>query len=540
MGKQLLFDALMGKKTERTPWVPFVGCHGGALIGKNAEEYLRSADLMVQGTKEAIRLYRPDGIPVMFDLQIEAEAMGCDLQWAKDNPPAVINHVLSNGRQLSDLAIPDENSGRIPAILQAIRTLKKETRDVALYGLVTGPFTLALHLKGTDIFMDMFDYPDRVKELVLYANEIAKKMAQMYIDAGCDIIALVDPMTSQISPDAFREFVTPAATNFFQEVRRLQAFSSFFVCGHAQKNIEAMCETRPDNVSIDENIPLDYVKTICQKFGISFGGNLQLTIVLLMGTEDDAKRNAIECIDVGGDTGYILAPGCDLPYAVPPANLKAISELVHDPYKLDVARELLDKSSIVETRINMADYGQAEKVIIDVITLDSEGCAPCQYMVEAVKSVAPLFSNLVIWREHKIKERESVEFMMGLMVKNIPTICIDGQIKFVSTIPSRDELVKAIQDRINEKFFMKLRSHHGRLLVLGDGCETCAQAWENVQQAAKELGSLVEIIHIKDEKEIYKYGVASTPAIIAVEQTVKSVGRVPSVEVIKEWLKNLE
>jgi len=540
MGKQLLFDALMGKKTERTPWVPFVGCHGGALIGKSADEYLRSGELMIRGTKEAIRLYRPDGIPVMFDLQIEAEAMGCQLQWAKDNPPAVINHVLSDGKQLSDLNLPDENSGRIPEMLKAIRTLKNETSDVALYGLVTGPFTLALHLKGTDIFMDMFDYPDRVKELVQFANEIAKKMARMYINAGCDVIALVDPMTSQISPDAFREFVTPAATNFFQEVRRLKAYSSFFVCGHAQKNIEAMCETRPDNVCIDENIPLDYVKNICQKFGISFGGNLQLTIVLLMGTEDDAKRNAIECLDVGGDTGYILAPGCDLPYAVPPANLKAITELVHDPYALDVARELLDKSATVETRINLADYGQADKVIIDVITLDSEGCAPCQYMVEAVKNVAPLFSNLVIWREHKIKERESVEFMMGLMVKNIPTICIDGQIKFVSTIPSRDELVKAIQARINEKFFMKLRSHHGRLLMLGDGCETCDQAWENVQQAARELGSLVEIIHIKDEKEIYKYGVASTPAIIAVEQTVKSVGRVPSVEVIKEWLKSLE
>lgn len=540
MSKQILFDALKGKKTERVPWVPFVGCHGGALIGKKADEYLKSGDLMVQGTKEAIKQYKPDGIPVAFDLQIEAEAMGCQLQWSKDNPPAVVDHVLSNGKALSDLKIPDENSGRVPEILKAIRRLKKETNDVALYGLVTGPFTLALHLKGTDIFMDMFDNPESVKELVHFSNEIAKKMARMYIEAGCDVIAMVDPMTSQISPNAFREFVTPAATDFFDEIRSLNALSSFFVCGHAQKNIEAMCETRPDNVSIDENIPLDYVKKVCQKFGISFGGNLQLTVVLLMGSEDDAKRNAIECIDVGGDTGYILAPGCDLPYAVPPKNLKAISELVFDPYKLDVARELQEKSGEVETKINLTDYGQAEKVIIDVITLDSEGCAPCQYMVEAVKAVAPQFSDLLIWREHKIKEKESVEFMMGLMVKNIPTICIDGKIEFVSTIPSRDELIKAIQERINEKFFMKLKQHQGKLIVLGDGCEKCDEVWENVVQAAKELGSMVEIIHIKDEKEIYKYGVASTPAIIAVEQSVKSVGRVPSVEVIKEWLKNLD
>ena len=60
-------------------------------------------------------------------------------------------------------------------------------------------------------------------------------MAHMYINAGCDIIASVDPMTSQISPRAFKKFVLPYATDLFDEIRKLNAFSSFFVCGHAQK-----------------------------------------------------------------------------------------------------------------------------------------------------------------------------------------------------------------------------------------------------------------------------------------------------------------
>lgn len=115
-----------------------------------------------------------------------------------------------------------------------------------------------------------------------------------------------------------------------------------------------------------------------------------------MGNEEDAKRNAIECMDIGGDTGFILEPGCDLPYAVPSKNLIAVSELIHDSYKRDVAKELLEKKEEVKDRINLADYGQAEKVIVDVITLDSEGCAPCQYMVEAVKSIVPQFNGLVI------------------------------------------------------------------------------------------------------------------------------------------------
>lgn len=539
MGKKILFEALKGKQTERPPWVPFVGCHGGALISKDAETYLKSGELIAQGVKEAIRQYKPDGIPVAFDLQIEAEALGCQLQWSKENPPVVISHILDD-RSMNDLKIPDENSGRIPEILDALRLIKKDNDDVALYGLVTGPFTLALHLKGTDILIEMYDHPDKVKELLSFCNRVAKKMALMYISNGTDVVAMVDPMTSQISPDVFREFVTPVAKDFFDEIRKQNIFSSFFVCGHAQKNIEAMCETGPDNISIDENIQLDYVRNTCQKYGISFGGNLQLTVSLLMGSEADVKRDVLTCLDKGGEIGFILSPGCDLPYAVPVRNMKVVTDLVYDSYQRQVARELLEKNKEIRSEINLSDYGQAEKVIVDIITLDSEGCAPCQYMVEAVKSVAPQFNDLVVWREHKIKEKESVEFMMGLMVKNIPTICIDGQIRFVSTIPAREELIAAIQERINEKFFLKLRQHHNRLLILGADCESSKATRLNVDQAVKELGSTIEIVNIWDEQKIQEYGIASTPAILTVREQVKSVGRVPSVEVIKEWLKDLE
>ena len=79
MSKQILFDALQGKKTIRTPWVPFVGCHGGALIGEDAETYLKSGDLMAQGVIKAIEHYKPDGIPVTFDLQIGC--LGYARQW---------------------------------------------------------------------------------------------------------------------------------------------------------------------------------------------------------------------------------------------------------------------------------------------------------------------------------------------------------------------------------------------------------------------------------------------------------------------------
>ena len=40
-GKEILLSAIRGEETSRPAWLPFVGCHGGKLIGKSATEYLR-------------------------------------------------------------------------------------------------------------------------------------------------------------------------------------------------------------------------------------------------------------------------------------------------------------------------------------------------------------------------------------------------------------------------------------------------------------------------------------------------------------------
>lgn len=539
-GKERVIKAFRCEATDRIPWVPFIGCHAGALLGVSAREYLTSADMMIEGVSRAVTLYEPDGIPVIFDLQMEAEALGCGITWAEENPPAVIHHPLSNGTLLADLQIPTPDQGRIGSAIHVAGALRQKYPDLALYGLITGPFTLALHLLGTDIFMKMFDNPEEVHHLHAFCKDVCVAMSRYYIEAGCDVIALVDPMTSQIGPDQFTRFVTPYVKDIFDAIRREGALSSFFVCGHAQQNIPVMCECNPDNISIDENIPLDYVRDECLDRNISFGGNLQLTSVLLLGDEIDAQKNAIACMEIGGEKGFILAPGCDLPYATPPKNLQAITEVVKDPYKREVVMTLASKTDAMD-RLDMKEYGQTDKVIVDIVTLDSEACAPCQYMVDAVRKVAPEFEGIVQWREHKIKYKESLVFMTSLMVRNVPTICIDGQITFVSRIPPRDELAAAIQRRINEKFKLRIRRKKASIYILDSGAEKTGLVQERLQQAIRELGAEVDVEVINDPDTIYSYGItpSQTPAVVMAHYQLKSVRQIPERVVIKEWLKNI-
>jgi uroporphyrinogen decarboxylase len=259
-------------------------------------------------------------------------------------------------------------------------------------------------------------------------------------------------MLSQIGPHHFNDFVAPPLNKIFDHVRGRGACSSLFVCGDATRNLEPMCQTRCDNVSVDENVDMARLAGVARDYGKSFGGNLQLTVVLLRGDEEDACRDAVRCVDQAGEgPGFILAPGCDLPYAVKPANLEAVARLVHDPYQLDVARKLPPKDSSDDyADITIPDYAQEAEVIIDVVTLDSAGCAPCAYMVKAATEAARAYGSAAV-REHKITERDGLGYMSKLGVTAIPSICVDGTPKFASIIPDRGNLVATLEQAAEAK-----------------------------------------------------------------------------------------
>ena len=108
-GKELLLVAVRNEATPRPAWVPFVGVHGGKMIGVSAAEYLQSSAHIERGLLLAAERYRADGLPVAFDLQIEAEILGCELRWAEETPPAVVSHPLA-GTTAS--AVPPFDRGR--------------------------------------------------------------------------------------------------------------------------------------------------------------------------------------------------------------------------------------------------------------------------------------------------------------------------------------------------------------------------------------------------------------------------------------------
>lgn len=71
--------------------------------------------------------------------------------------------------------------------------------------------------------------------------------------------------------------------------------------------------------------------------------------------------------------------------------------------------------------------------------------------------------------------------------------------------------------------------------ILGTGCSKCKKLEANTKEAVKELGIEATIEKVENVQEIMAYGIMSTPALVVDEQ-IKVVGRVPSVDDIKKYL----
>ena len=71
--------------------------------------------------------------------------------------------------------------------------------------------------------------------------------------------------------------------------------------------------------------------------------------------------------------------------------------------------------------------------------------------------------------------------------------------------------------------------------IFGPGCSKCKFVEKRVAETVEELGIEAEIRKITDISEMTERGIMLTPAV-AVDGKLKSEGRIPTREEIKNWL----
>lgn len=142
------------------------------------------AGTVARSLSSAADLFDLPAVCTCFDTTLVAEAAGCPVE-----DDAVVEGVIETVDDAFDVdldAVPD--AGRVPTFVDATERLS-ETCDAAVLGGITGPALLAEQLLvGSDEAE-----PEVREEAVFTAGEVCVELANTYLDAGADGVAILEP-----------------------------------------------------------------------------------------------------------------------------------------------------------------------------------------------------------------------------------------------------------------------------------------------------------------------------------------------------------
>lgn len=126
----------------------------------------------------------------------------------------------------------------------------------------------------------------------------------------------------------------------------------------------------------------------------------------------------------------------------------------------------------------------------------------------------------------------------------------DGEIQseMVKRLSRKNYIPDRAADNYGKAFVREFRKHLGQayeeetdahsleVKILGVGCARCDWMKQEVINALAELNLAADVEHITDIKEIVRYNIIGSPALIINGET-RCVGSVPSKDQIKRWLR---
>ena len=319
-------------QSDRVPAYLITGQCNTQLIDVSIREWLLDPKIFVKAQVAAYERYQPDILTMMWDLLMDAEAIGNELKFPQDSLCISKKSALEDKGKLSSLRLPDPTKdGRLPGYLEALAETKKIITDAVVSGVIAGPWTIAIGLRGaTELIRDALKDPDYVHELMQFCTQQSINFAEAIIPLGVGLGYSEAPAScSLISPKIYRSFVFPYHKQIVDHFKAKKIGTGLHICGYADPILEDMVNTGVTNISIDA--PTDMAKALAATRGRAvLIGNLN-TNLFYSGTRDEMKQAMQNCIDKAPlDSGYILSSGCEVPAIAPLEKIDWFNELVDE------------------------------------------------------------------------------------------------------------------------------------------------------------------------------------------------------------------
>ncbi len=286
---------------------------------------------MASAAASTYKLFGLESVVVPFDMGVEAEALGCGINYYEDADqilyPTVSAKVADRVDEW-DLQLPDKplEKGRIHVVVDAIKELKETVGgEVAVGAWVLGPYTLAGQLfELDDLFKKSFKKPDAVHRALDVLEVFLIDLAKLYREAGADYMTVREMGGGGdiLSPRMFGSLIQPHLQKIFAA---LESPKILHICGDTNLIIEQMADCGADAISVDQK---NHLRETRKKLGddVILLGNLDPYNILVAGTPEQITETVKDIIDSNVNAVW---PGCDIWPDVPKENMKTLVEATH-------------------------------------------------------------------------------------------------------------------------------------------------------------------------------------------------------------------
>jgi uroporphyrinogen decarboxylase len=310
-----------------------------AMAGLSLREYCSDGEAMAAAHIAAWKRFGHDMVDLEVGVAALAGAVGCTVDFEEDtSPPWVTAPALASIDDIDRLQPIDPHSdGMLPQMLAATRIISEELGDrvLLLSEADQGPFSLASQIVGVEEFLIAIIDPAKeelVERLLDYTTQQVITYGRALIEAGAHVTMMGESLAGPdvCAPDLYRRYALPYERRVIETLAAEGKPMGLHICGDATRIVEDMVGTGAPFLQVDHKIDRHVAKRAAEG-RTTLVGTVDPSDLLARGTPRDvrtAARSDIEVLAPNG--GFMLAPGCALPYHTPEANIEALIQAAQD------------------------------------------------------------------------------------------------------------------------------------------------------------------------------------------------------------------
>lgn len=310
--------------SEKRIALPIMTHPGIEYIGKTVREAVTDGEVHFAAIKALAERFPSAASTVIMDLTVEAEAFGAPILIADEEIPTVTGRLVSDAASVEALQVPSLEAGRVPEYLKANRLAAAQITDRPVLAGCIGPFSLAGRLYDmSEIMVAIYLEPDVIMALLDKCTAFLIDYCKALKATGVAGVVMAEPAAGLLSNEDHQMYATPYIKQIVDAVQDDDFTVILHNCGNTGQCTGAMVETGAAAMHFGNLVDIPQALTEVPS-DILVMGNLDPVVVMQQATPEEVAAATTDLLEkTRGAKNFVISTGCDLPPAVPEANLTA-------------------------------------------------------------------------------------------------------------------------------------------------------------------------------------------------------------------------